>query len=122
MENKAPKELHRKKKKKKGLGNMTKNALFMQKFDLCLKILPANNNLDSARDKAGLADGRTEEKLTGESAIPKKILLQYHNNLINKQTNHRYLQSQSLASTKTKRHARGRGAKIKVIVHRLGVF
>lgn len=90
---------------------MTKNALFVQKFDLCLKILPANNNLDSVRDKAGLADGRTEEKLTGESAIPKtkkkKILLQYHNNLINKQTNHRYLQSQSLASTKTKRHAAG---------------
>lgn len=69
MENKAPKELHC--QKKKGLGNMTKNALFVQKFDLCLKILLANNNLDSVHDKAGLADGRTEEKLTGESAIPK---------------------------------------------------
>lgn len=68
---------------------MTKNALFVKKFDLCLKILLANNNLDSVHDKAGLADGRTEEKLTGESAIPKtkkkKILLQNHNNLINKQ-------------------------------------
>lgn len=41
MENKAPKELHC--QKKKGLGNMTKNALFVQKFDLCLKILLANN-------------------------------------------------------------------------------
>lgn len=51
---------------------MTKNALFMQKFDLCLKILPANNNLDSARDKAGLADGRTEKKVDRRVSNTKK--------------------------------------------------
>lgn len=33
--------------------------------------MPANNNLDPALDKARLADGRTGEKLTGESAMPK---------------------------------------------------
>lgn len=33
--------------------------------------MPANNNLDPAPDKARLADGRTGEKLTEESAMRK---------------------------------------------------
>lgn len=67
---------------------MTKNTLFVQKFDLGytidLKILPANNNLDSVRDKAGLADGHTEEKVDRKvsNTKDKKKKKSYYNTTI----------------------------------------
>lgn len=68
---------------------MTKSALFVQKFDLGytvdLKILPANNNLDSVGDKAGLADGHREEKVdrkVSNTKDKKKKKKSYYNTTI----------------------------------------
>lgn len=104
MENKAP----------IGLGNMMKNALFVQKLDLvdtvhlkkkCQQTIIAI--LHSTRpDLLMGAQGKSWQE-SQQYQRQKKKLLQCHNNLINKQTNYRYLQSQSLVSTKTKRLAAG---------------